>query len=366
MQLTTVPEPLPRLARRAAPVAFWTLVAYGLGYGLVDDKPADRIVPAAVAAALAALVIAAGRIVPAALAVAAAGVGVLCFGEPSNVGWFAACVLIGWAVWTVSYLTAGLVWVGLTAVLVAAAWQHPDTGWLSWIVGCAFSFVGFGAARRQRELALQLRAAQAGLAARAQSEERARIARELHDVIAHSLTVSLLHVSAARLALAEDPADADRSLAEAERLGRSSLDEVRHAVGTLRTTADPTSPLPGSTDVPTLLAGFTAAGLDLDASIEGELAGLPATVGLAAYRIVQEALTNAVKHAAGRPVSLRLAVTADAVLVDVDSAATPGSGHGLGVVGMRERAASVGGRCEAGPGGSGWRVHARLPLRVPA
>ena len=99
--------------------------------------------------------------------------------------------------------------------------------------------------RRQRDLLVQLREAQAGLAQRAQAEERNRIAREMHDVIAHSLTVSLLHVSSARLALADDPDEAARALAEAERLGRESLDEVRHAVGLMRGPTDPDEAVAG-------------------------------------------------------------------------------------------------------------------------
>src|SRR6185437_12005903 len=104
-------------------------------------------------------------------------------------------------------------------------------------VGCTFG-------RRQRDLLVQLREAQAGLAQRAQAEERNRIAREMHDVIAHTLTVSLLHVSSARLALADDPDEAARALAEAERLGRESLEEVRHAVGLMRGPTDRMRPLP--------------------------------------------------------------------------------------------------------------------------
>jgi signal transduction histidine kinase len=202
------------------------------------------------------------------------------------------------------------------------------------------------------------------MAEQARAQERNRIARELHDVIAHTLTVSLLHVSSARLAVEHDPQDAARALAEAERLGRESLDEVRLAVGMLHrgTDAGPTAPLPGAGDLPALVARFDSAGADVSLSIEGETGGLPATVGLALYRILQEALTNVVKHAPGAPAAVRLVVAADETSLEVDSAAPAGTGSGMGVLSMRERAESLGGTCQAGPGGRGWLVRAVLPV----
>jgi signal transduction histidine kinase len=213
-----------------------------------------------------------------------------------------------------------------------------------------------------------LRAAQAGLAERTRAEERNRIARELHDVIAHTLTVSLLHVTSARLAVESDPADAARALAEAERLGRESLDEVRQAVGLLHQDGDGghTAPLPGAGDLPTLVERFRSAGADVTLTVDGDVGRLPATTGLAMYRILQEALTNAVKHAPGSPTAVRLTVDADTVRLDVDSAAEPRTGTGVGVVSMRERAEALGGRCQAGPGGQGWLVRATLPLHGSA
>ncbi|HVU91167.1 MAG TPA: histidine kinase, partial [Jatrophihabitans sp.] len=210
-------------------------------------------------------------------------------------------------------------------------------------------------------------AAQAGLARRAQAEERARVARELHDVIGHSLTVSLMHVTAARLALDEDRDEAARALEEAERLGRASLAEVRQAVGLLRSAdgSESTAPLPGGAEIKDLIEQFRTAGVEVRAGIDGDLAALPPTVGLAAYRILQEALTNAVKHAPGAAVAVEIELAADAVRLGVDSAGAPRAGSGLGLVGMRERAESLGGTLAAGPGGSGWLVRAELPLRGP-
>ncbi len=113
---------------------------------------------------------------------------------------------------------------------------------------------------------------------------------------------------------------------------------------------------------------FRSAGADVTLTVEGDIAGLPATTGLAVYRIAQEALTNAAKHAPGAPTEVRLRVSAGEVTLTADSRAVPGkgaasgTGTGLGVISMRERAESVGGSCEAGPGGRGWLVRARLPL----
>jgi len=175
-------------------------------------------------------------------------------------------------------------------------------------------------------------------------------------------------VQSARLAVQHDPADAGRALAEAERLGRECLAEVRTTVGLLREDDQAggagTAPLPGAGGLPALVEQFRSAGADVTLTVEGDAARLPATTGLAVYRIAQEALTNAVKHAPGAPTEIRLAVAAGDVTLTADSraAAGPGSGSGLGLVSMRERAESLGGSCEAGPGGRGWLVRARLPL----
>src|SRR4029077_12178919 len=117
-------------------------------------------------------------------------------------------------------------------------WVTSDPGWGAWMAGTTLTVLAGLLIRHEIDLVFQLREAQAGLAERARSEERNRIARELHDVIAHTLTVSLLHVTSARLAVEHDLDDAARSLAEAERLGRASLDEVRMAVGMLHQDGD--------------------------------------------------------------------------------------------------------------------------------
>jgi signal transduction histidine kinase len=294
-------------------------------------------------------------------------------GRSSNVGWFAVCLLTGWCVLAAGRREGAAYWAAVM-VLFTIEWLavSSDPGWGAWLAGTTLTFAFGLLVRRDRELLRQLRQAQAGLAEQARTQERNRIARELHDVIGHTLTVSLLHVQSARLAVQHDPADAEHALAEAERLGRECLAEVRTTVGMLREDDQAggagTAPLPGAGALPALVEQFRSAGADITLTVEGDAARLPATTGLAVYRIAQEALTNAVKHAPGAPTEIRLAVTAGEVTLTADSRTAPstGVGTGLGLVSMRERAESLGGSCQAGPGGRGWLVRARLPFNTGA
>src|SRR4051812_1089255 len=372
--IRAVPEPaassrpgvlLPRAAGWVVYAAFAVFVLIGLAVRL-PDSPVLASLAAAEALAVGALLprLRPGLLVPWA-AVAAAGVTLLCTSDPSNVGWFAICVLCGWCAFAAPRAAALGLWIAALAVFGGQAlWGTTDSGWAAWALGTSCTVGAALLVRRERGLVAELREAQAGLAERARAEERNRIARELHDVIAHSLTVSLLHVASARMAVRYDPADAGRALAEAERLGRETLDEVRSTVGLLKADgggADPVAPLPGLADLPALVDRFRSAGAEVALTLDGEPDGLPGTVGLAVYRIVQEALTNAAKHAPGAPVDVAVTL-ADRVPLAVVSAGPPGSGRGLGLDGMRERAESLGGTLTAGPGGGGWAVRAVLPL----
>jgi len=297
--------------------------------------------------------------------ISSAGVAMLCNGSSSNVGWLAICLLAGWC-GLASGWRVGLVYWACAVVLFGSEWiwVDPDPGWAPWMAGTTFTVAAAALIRQNLDVVAQLRAAQASLAETARAEERNRIARELHDVIAHTLIVSQLHVASARLAVENDPTDAVRSLAEAERLGRESLAEVRRAVGLLRADEDggTVAPLPGAADLPALVERFRSAGTDATLAVTGELDSVPATTGLALYRVVQEALTNAVRHASGWPVTVEVDLDAARAELVVETGAPPGRGTGLGLDNMRERAGSVGGRCEAGPGGRGWQVRAELPL----
>jgi signal transduction histidine kinase len=342
------------------------LIAFGLARKLQGASPAVAI-PAAVVAVAACAVMLQPRSRPllpsAALAIAA--VAVLGNGTSSNIGWFTVCIVSAWCV-LAGPLWAGVVcWAGAMVVFVAEwVFVQADPGWGAWLGGTTLSALGAYLIRHEVELLAQLRQAQAGLAERATAEERNRIARELHDVIAHTLTVSLLHVTSARLAVEHDPADAARALAEAERLGRESLAEVRSAVGLLRQDErdSRTAPLPGVDRIDALIDQSRAAGTDVEFRSSGDPDRVPATVGLALYRILQESLTNAIKHAPGEPVAVELAVDSASCRLSIDSSGAPRSGHGLGLMGMRERAASVGGTLAAGPGGRGWLVQVTLPV----
>lgn len=341
---------------------------------------AQSVQPAAVSIVTALGVVMAGTLIAwwrltgwplvAALAVPAAGLTVLCFRDASNLGWFGMCLIAGWAAIGARFGPA----VTAAAVLVAgfiAQWlMFGAQPWGAWIGGTVFVAMGGIFARRQRELLDQLRAAQAGLADRARAEERSRLASEMHDVIGHALTVSLLHVSSARLALDEDPAEARASLSEAERMARQSLSEVRATVGLMRTAGPDDStepaPMPTAADVAELVESFRRTGTHVEFEVVGDLKALGPTRGLAVYRIAQESLTNAARHGDGAPVTVRLEVEDHQTSLTVTNGGRPQHqardvSEGAGLVGMRERAEAVGGQLLAGPDPGGWRVEAVLP-----
>jgi signal transduction histidine kinase len=204
-------------------------------------------------------------------------------------------------------------------------------------------------------------------------EERRRIARELHDVVAHAVSVMVVQAGAARLDVGVDDVQARAGLLAVERAGRDALDDLRRLLGVLKTDHDDASaePAPGLHMLPALLDRMREAGLVI--RFEGVVpSGLPAGLDQSLYRIVQESLTNVLKHAGPTSVTLRVAADAAAVHVQVlDAGATRGTpprrarqpgGHGL--VGMRERAAVFGGSFEAGAHAGGWRVDVSIP--VPA
>ncbi|HWM74298.1 MAG TPA: sensor histidine kinase [Nocardioides sp.] len=298
-----------------------------------------------------------------ALSVAVALLAVICNEQPSNVGWFGMCALSGWAAFVEPVRRAAAVG-GLSLVAFVGQWLAitDEPGWVAWIAGTVFTAVSCALARRQQMLLEQLREAQAGLAQRAAAEERNRIAHELHDVIGHALTVSLLHITSARLALAEDPAEAGEALEQAERLSQQSLADVRAVVGLMKDPSAP-APLPGVEEIDTLVESFRGAGTSIEYDVTGDLSQLTATEGLTVYRILQEALTNVARHAPGSPATVYVVVGDGQTRVQVDSVGRPGrpSDDGAGLTGMRERAEALGGRLTAGPSGNGWRVEAVLP-----
>jgi signal transduction histidine kinase len=211
----------------------------------------------------------------------------------------------------------------------------------------------------------------------ARAEERSRIARELHDVVAHHVSVMTVQAGAARRILHRDPESVQDALSTIEQMGRTALGEMRRLVGVLRTEAEPVrselSPQPGVHDVTSLVDQLRETGLQVQLWIEGESRSLSPGVDLAAFRLVQEALTNTLKHAGPQArawVRIQYADRQLEVEVEDDGrglvaglGTNGGSGHGL--VGMRERVALYGGDLRIGPrSGGGFEVRARFPLEV--
>lgn len=248
-------------------------------------------------------------------------------------------------------------WLALpvTTILVGAGW----------LVALSIRHNQLRANRLATE-ALVLRHEQELVAERAVADERVRIARELHDAVGHAVNVMVLHAGAARLAT-EDPRT-EAALREIEQTGRAALTDLDHMLGLLRPEADaPLTPIHGSADIGRLVDEMNAAGADVHLEQRCE-APIDRRIGIAAYRIVQEALTNSIKHAGPARVDLTLSCDDDEleILVVDDGAGSQAArqhGGGRGIVGMRERASVLGGRLDAAPGADGgFRVRAVLPL----
>jgi len=212
-------------------------------------------------------------------------------------------------------------------------------------------------------------------AERAVDEERARIARELHDVVAHSMSVMTVQAGAARRIIDQDPARARDALGTIERTGRQALGEMRRILEVLRDrgSGGDRAPLPGLDRLPDLVDQLQLSGLPVEVLVEGSARPLPQGVDLTAYRIIQEALTNTLKHAGPAHAGVTVRYSPAAVEIEVRddgrgitaavATGTVGEGHGL--LGMRERVAVFGGRLYAGPRpGGGYQIRAHLPLEV--
>jgi signal transduction histidine kinase len=281
------------------------------------------------------------------------------------------------AIWVPPLLAAAAV-----PVFVAAVLHGQDPGnalpsfvWLlaAWVIGRTVrslrrKTVALEAANRelgeQRELQ-----AQAAVAV-----ERGRIARELHDVVAHNVSMMVVQAGAAARVLDGEQPHVRNALDVIAVTGRETVDEMRALLGVLRSDDGPAAlrPQPGLADLEQLICGVREAGLPVTLRIEGTQCPLPAALDLSAFRIVQEALTNALKHAGPADARVTVRYQARAVELEIaDTGAGPagpagraGSGHGL--VGMRERAAMFGGELQAASSGRGFTVRARLPLSTPA
>ncbi len=226
--------------------------------------------------------------------------------------------------------------------------------------------------RTQRLLLAEQIDAQEMLAEHAAADERRRIAREVHDVIAHSLSITLLHVTGARRVLQQDRDvdEAVEALEQAERLGRQAMADIRRTVGLLDSSPPrtaPTTPEPGIDDVGVLVADFERAGLDVTLHCDGPTQRVSPAVGLALYRIAQESLANIAKHASDSKSTVKLRISASSASLTVSNrlpaaAAVVRSPEGRGLRGMRQRVELLGGAIDAGPTRDGWSVCADIPL----
>lgn len=286
------------------------------------------------------------------------------------------------ALYTVAaYLTLKDTLVATAVFLAIITGLYAGAGALAWLYANVLTVVGVVIIGRMvqayrlqtielRHRARELEHSREERARFAVRSERNRIAREMHDVLAHSISVMVVQAAGARRLLPGKPEAAGAALAVIEHTGRQSLTEMRRMLGLLREDDDgtPAGPQPGLDDIPDLVGDFRASGLPVELRIIGDPVGAgDPTVGLSAYRIVQEALTNCLKHATPSRVTVTLRRTAHTLHLEVlDDGLVPGDGPpggGYGLIGMRERAALVGGMVQAGPRPStGYRVAATLPL----
>jgi signal transduction histidine kinase len=275
-------------------------------------------------------------------------------------------------------------WVALAVGYPMFVWVAPLVAGrplppLAAAVGVAAWLVAFAVvvelAKTRREQAAEFRRTRAEEARRRAGEQRMAIARELHDVLAHHISLISVQAGVALHLMDEQPEQARTALTAIRQASRESLGELRSVLELLRHGEEgaPRAPAPALEALDALVERTSAAGLPVTVEVTGTARPLPAAVGLAAYRIVQEALTNVTRHA-GRPATatVRLGYAPDQLTVEVTDdgpGAEDTSGTGSGLLGMAERAAALGGHLDAGPRpDGGFRVAARLPVRerVPA
>jgi signal transduction histidine kinase len=259
------------------------------------------------------------------------------------------------------------------AVPVIHEWRDPTITSLS-ALASALPYDGIATAAWLLGAYLRLRGEQrAGTEARIAAAERTRIARELHDIVAHGIGVMVVQAEGAAEVLDRDPARAGRALEHIAETGRSSLVELRRALGVLRddglSSAVPSTPQPGLARLDDLIESVRRSGLQVDHEPSGAPEGLSPGADLALYRVVQEALTNTLRHSGAHRASVRVTRGAGGVAVEVVDDGTGGTDPvrpgGSGLRGIRERVAMLGGDVEIGPtSDGGFRVAATVPLQV--
>ena len=286
-----------------------------------------------------------------------------------TIAWF--CSLYGLAVWSSRWhFVAGAIFVGLTDLSPVGRDADP-ANWSSTAIGFAVGTVAVMLLLRRivgdRDTRARLAERERDVATReAVVEERARIARELHDAVAHSVSMMVIQAGAERRVLGDG--STREVLQTIEQIGRDALTEMRRLVGMLRTdSSDRLAPQPRLADLPTLMTQVREAGLPVEFQVEGDRRELPVGIELSAYRIVQEALTNALKHAGRAQAAVHVRYGSDSLELEITDdgggvpADVPGGGHGL--AGIRERVTLYGGKFDASTRlDGGFAVRAFLPL----
>jgi signal transduction histidine kinase len=341
----TQPSSAVDIALTAVPVAAWSLWAFG------------RDVPlAAISVAIVVPVVVAQR-----------------SGQLEPVMFNVALLAFAAARWSRSLAAAaslGLL-AAATSVLVAVVQDPMEVATGIWVVAIVFIWVVGRAVARQERLVVELERTRRQLAQQALLAERRRIARDVHDFVGHGLAAVMLQVTSARHVLRRDTDAAEEALQSAEEVGRRSMQELRRTVTLLRSDdeAGVAAPVPTASEIPALVGHARAGGLAVELHTRGDLSRIPPTVGLALYRIAQEALANAARHAphARTTLGLELANGRVALLAETSGPLVAGTASErerphYGLIGMEERATALGGEFAAGPTREGWRVHCELPV----
>jgi signal transduction histidine kinase len=372
-----VPRPAPR--RRfwlyAAPVAVLPLV--GLGFAAAQYLADNRVL-----AEIVVIILAVGSVLPVAacvrwpvlawrIAYPMMFLGVINAGPKEPWPWNVVQIL-GFLVvlgrLAVTQDDAVTVWATVASLIPVFLFAKDANAWGAAVLLVAIAALGNIISRRRRTRELLEKSeelTELERAKRAVLEERARIAREMHDVVAHHMSMIAVRAETAPYRVAGLEEAAKDELATIATAARAALTDMRRLLGVLRAEDGeaPTAPQPGLADLDDLVATARGAGVEVTFTADG-LAGVPETVGLAAYRIVQEALANAARHAPGRPVTVEARALADRLELTVRNRragpAADGGGHGL--IGMRERAALLGGRLTAEPDRFDFVVKAMLPF----
>jgi signal transduction histidine kinase len=345
----TQPSSAGDVALTAVPVAAWSLWAFA------------RNVPlAAVSLAIVVPVVVAQR-----------------SGELEPIMFNASLLAFAAARWSRSLAAAASLGVlaAATPVLVAVVQDPMEVATGIWLLAIVFIWVVGRAVARQERLVVELEGTRRQLAQQALLAERRRIAREVHDFVGHGLAAVMLQVTSARHVLRRDADAAEEALRSAEDVGRRSMQELRRTVGLLRSDDDVgvAAPVATAGEIPRLVNEARAAGLAVELQTRGDLSRIPATVGLALYRIAQEALANAARHAPRARTTLglevangRVSLLAETIGPVVAGPASDRQRPHYGLIGMRERASALGGELVAGPTRDGWRVRCALPVHEEA